>query len=94
MPVRSVATFPVPAGACGVFIEPGCSRRSGQQILLFEALLHYAHLPGRILARQCERDVGRTIEPRIEFLFPRQQDGHPLVIDGRHQLVGRGGEER
>jgi hypothetical protein len=66
---------------CGALIDPGCSRRSVEQILLFESLLHYVHPPGRILARQCERDVGRTIEPRIEFLFARQQDDTVVVTE-------------
>ena len=40
----------------------GRSRRGAEQILLFEPLLHSAHLPGRILPRQCEREVRRAAD--------------------------------
>ena len=62
--------------------------------MLFEPLLHYAHPPGRILLRPCECDVGRAVEPRVEFFLARKQDGHSVVIDGRYQFIRRGGEKR
>jgi hypothetical protein len=55
---------PTPAGlVASGHLEP---------VLLIEPFLDDAHLFGRILPRQCEREVRRAVEPRVEFVFARQ----------------------
>src|SRR5262245_32351843 len=36
----------------------------------------------------------RRFQPHVELFFPRQQHGHSLVIDSRHEFVGTSCEER
>jgi hypothetical protein len=61
-------------------------------VLLFEALLHNSHLTWRVLPREPKCLFRFVAEPCLELLVC-QQDGHPFVVDGRHQLVGRGGDK-
>ena len=74
--------------------RPHCLLRGAQLVHFVEALLHDAHLIGRVLARQRQRLVGRCPSAMSELVLARQQHGHALVVDRRHQRVGRRGEER
>src|SRR5262245_46737699 len=52
---------------------------------LERACLNDAHLLRWVLARKCKSFVGRPAQPRVEFLFPREKNRHPLVVDRRDE---------
>ena len=52
-----------------------------QQVLPLRSRLHDAHLIGCVAARQLERLLCRSRQPRLEFIRVRHQHRHALVVD-------------
>jgi hypothetical protein len=49
--------------------------------------------PGGYSRARASASAGAPLSHASKLLLERQQDGHSFMIDGCHQLVGRGGEE-